>query len=388
MMPSGFDARDKTSVWPPARDRMESSGPPSTTPATGSVSYEGLCWPTTEQRALLKALFAPPDIALPSFESWRATLDLDRLDSGSLSLMPLLYRRMTDLGIDDPIQPRLRGARHYHWCRNEVRLRQCFQGIDTLLAAGHPVLALKGLAALDLYGDIGLRPMADVDVLVPRERAGAAFDALLADGWRPKDGTQRSQLPLLMRQLHGYGFGKNKAELDLHWTSLVEDLSSQADEGLWKRAQRRTLWGRQLLVPCITDLLLHTCVHGARFSRAMSVNWVPDTVRIIETRASDVDWSLLVAEAQRRVLELPVRETLRFLKEELRSAVPDGVLDALKPREPAWLFWLDHHLFAADPQNSTSWHRAAARVVSRLRRGLPMPSDLAAEARAAARAGG
>jgi hypothetical protein len=246
-----------------------------------------------------------------------------------------------------------------------------------LRALGIPLLALKGLASLHLYSDLGLRPMADVDLLVPPDRAARGIDALLADGFRLKYGKRRSDLSSLMATRHGFTLVKD-AEIDIHWSSLVEDRSAGADRGFWERAVPRTLFGREMLVPSPADLLLHTCVHGARFARSMSVAWVPDSARIIERHGSELDWSLLAREARRRVLELPLRETLRFLKEELESPVPDAVLQALEPREPAWLFWLDHQLFAGDPSASTLWHRAAARIVDRLRHGIPLPENLVA----------
>ena len=340
------------------------------------ISFEGACWPTAEQQLLLKALLAPPDEARASFQAWLAGMDLDTLDSGSLSLMPLLYQRLRELGIDDPILMRLKGAHHFHWCKNHLRLRECLQGVDALLAAGCSVVVLKGASLLDRYGDPGLRPMADIDVLVPRTRAVPAMDALLASGWSLKYGTMRSEISRLIEGRHGYGFERGGAEIDVHWCTLAEDLSPAGDEGLRQRAEPFELGGRRLLRPCPTDSLLHTCVHGARFSRSMSVTWVPDSVLLVERCA--IDWQLLVAEARRRVLELPLRETLRFLAEELGTKIPADVLEALRPREPAWLLWLEHGAYATDPNDATSWHRAALKVAARLRRGEPLPSGLVA----------
>jgi hypothetical protein len=66
---------------------------------------------------------------------------------------------------------------------------------------------------------------------------------------------------------------------------------------------------------------------------------------------------------------VPVRETLRFLREVLSAAVPVQVVTALAPPDPAWLYWYDHHAFAADPAISGIAHRTAARIMSKLRSG-------------------
>jgi hypothetical protein len=350
-----------------------------------ALHYPGLCWPAPEQRDLLKVLFAPPDVATQTYPAWRSRLDLGTLDSGSLNLMPLLYRRLLELGLEDDLLPLLRGAHRFHWCKNHVKLRKCFAGIDRMLAKGCTPLALKGLAMLERYADIGLRPMSDVDLLVPREQAKTALSALLEDGWSFKYGLKLGQVASRMGELHGVGLSKDGAEIDVHWASLLEDLSPNGDAELWRRAQPRAMHGRKLLVPCTSDLLLHTCVHGARFSLAMSVTWVPDSVMLL--RSPDLDWALLAAEAKRRAFHVPLRETLRFLEERLSVALPASMLEELEPPEPQWLFWFDHHLFA-NPRDSTTLHRAASRAMARLRRGQPLPSDLAAPPGRTRNAGG
>jgi hypothetical protein len=124
-----------------------------------------------------------------------------------------------------------------------------------------------------------------------------------------------------------------------------------------------------VLFPSVTDLLFHVCVHGARWSRAGSVMWVPDCMRLLGHAPAEVDWPGLVREAVGRHLQLPVRETLRFLREAFAAPIPDDVLASLDPPEPKWLYWFDHHAFGADPAKSVVMHRAAAKIMSKIRRG-------------------
>src|SRR5262249_12819312 len=121
--------------------------------------------------------------------------------------------------------------------------------------------------------------------------------------------------------------------------------------------------------PSATDLLFHVCVHGARWSRAMSIAWAADAMRLLGSGGEPIDWALLVAEARARWLQVPLGETLRFLRDALRAPVPPETIAALHPPEPAWLFWHDYHAFSADPRKSTILHRAAARAAARLRAG-------------------
>ena len=341
------------------------------------VRYEGLSWPVAHQRLLLKALLLADAIeARQAWTAWRAQLDLDTLDAGSLALMPLLHERLVALKIDEPLLARVRGARRYHWCRNHILLNSSIPALDRAQQVAGSCVVLKGVAVLDRYGDIGLRPLSDIDVLVPTEQAGAVINALYEDGWHFRDGKTLSDFPELRRHWHGYGLSRGRGEVDIHWYSLLEDRSADADSGIWSRANLTEVNGCSCLRPSPTDTLLHIVVHGARFSRVQSVTWVVDAMRLLTHDRQPIDWKLLVDDAQRRHLQIPVREALRFLAEELHVALPEGLLAALSEPEPAWLFWLDHHAFAADPRQLNAWHRSAARVVARLRAGHPLPPDL------------
>jgi hypothetical protein len=338
----------------------------------GPHSYEGLCWPTDEQRLLLRCLHLPAHDAREAFRAWRARADLATLDSGSLALMPLLGARLVELHVEDPMLPLslLRGAHHRSWVSGQLLLRGAARAVDALARRGVPLLALKGLPLLDRYGgDLGLRPMSDVDLLVPRARAREALHALAADGWQLSPPLSRRELDDKLLSFHGWTLRSGRVEVDLHWASLIEDRSPDADARLWARAERLAFLGRELSRPSPADLLFHVCVHGARFSRAMSVVWVPDGMRLIGPAGGGVDWPVLVGEARARRLQVPVRETLRFLSVELGAPVPPEVLEALAPPEPAWLYWYDYHAFSADPRDSTTAHRAAAKAVALIRAG-------------------
>jgi hypothetical protein len=336
-----------------------------------AATYDGLCWPKGDQRRLLECLFLPDEArARDAFAAWRGRVSLDLLEGGSLALMPLLYYRLRALGVADPALARLKGAHRYHWCRGEVLRRRALEAVDALAAAGIRPLALKGLAMVEHYGgDHGLRPMSDVDLLVPRAQGAAAVAALARRGWRPGPALAGDALGDALEHLHGGALVLGGAELDLHWASLVEDLSPDGDAGLWRRARARTVEGRALSFPTVTDLLFHVCVHGARFSRAGSVIWVPDAMRLLDGAGGAVDWPGLIQQAAARHLQLPLREALRFLREVLGASVPADVVAALEPPEPKWLYWYDHHAFAADPAASAVMHRAAARILAKIRRG-------------------
>src|SRR5207253_4971638 len=101
-------------------------------------------------------------------------------------LLPMVYRNLQASPIAEPLLPRLKGSYRYWWCSNQDLFYQASRLIETLHAAGIPTLVLKGAATAVLhYRDAGVRPMADVDVLVPPGRARDAIRCLERQGWRP-----------------------------------------------------------------------------------------------------------------------------------------------------------------------------------------------------------
>jgi hypothetical protein len=98
---------------------------------------------------------------------------------------PLLYQRYADVGSSwaVPADVRSRWAEAYRQSAlRSLQLQRTLIGVDAALkAAGIPYAALKGAwLAWHAYPHPALRPMRDIDILVPRERTLEAFDVLLA----------------------------------------------------------------------------------------------------------------------------------------------------------------------------------------------------------------
>lgn len=177
--------------------------------------------------------------------------------------------------------------------------------LEVLSAEGIPALLLKGVPlALFVYRDMGRRPMADADVLVPLERFADARRALEARGFGLRLAAPRG---LLTHVDHSLAFRRpGRPEVDVHYFALDECRWPGVDEGLWARSQERRVLGHPAFVPDRTDLLFHVLAHGYRGS----TKWVGDAEVLLQ---GPVDWPLLLAEARRRRLVLPLAATLRHV---------------------------------------------------------------------------
>ena len=286
----------------------------------------GNYWPTLEQELLLRAALLPGPVAVAAWNEVRPKVDLDRIDPVSQRLLPLLYRNLCRLHVDDPWLPRLKGIYRYAWSRNQMLFHHARALLGALAQNEIPTLVLKGAAVvLSHYGsDPGLRPMHDFDILVPTARAEQARDVLQGAGWSPV----YAITPSFLRIKHAGLFqDRDGRHCDLHWHVFEECCQPGDDDELWEAAVQVDFYGTPTRVLSVSDQLLHVCAHGAKWTWEPPIRWIADATLILQT--GGIDWRRLTAQAVKRHFIMRMRETLGFLRARMSAAVPDSVLEAL-----------------------------------------------------------
>jgi hypothetical protein len=81
-------------------------------------------WPTAEQELILTAAIGNDDAAVEAFFRWNSGAgDKRHFDSGVSRLLPLVYHRMSQLGVNTAAMPRLKFV-HRRWrCCKPMALR-------------------------------------------------------------------------------------------------------------------------------------------------------------------------------------------------------------------------------------------------------------------------
>lgn len=316
-------------------------------PATGTLRS---CFPDELQHRLLTVCLAPsPQVAIAAWTAWISAVGIDTLDQASSRLLPLAYHRLAALGVRHPEMPRLAGVLRHAWANNLTQRHQVDSVLRTLTSAGITHLLLKGAPlAFSIYPNPGARPMDDIDVLVPLDRATEAIELLLRDGATlleqplpPRRPGADVIDPLLLK--HGLSFRSAQGlNLDLHWFALQDCRQPGIDDGFW--ARRRPLAaipGASRAGP--EDNLLHLCVHGLRASPVASIRWIADAVLLLRATGDDFDWGLLRAEARRRRLVVPLFHALSYLRANFEQRIPDEVLAHFAAEPTSLLERAAHH---------------------------------------------
>jgi hypothetical protein len=304
-----------------------------------SVTGSGPPWPDPLQRSLLRVAFLERDEAQAEWQALRRSLVLDEVwDRETHRLLPLVYRRLMALGVEDPELPRLKGLHRHAWYENQLNLSRLAPFLARLDGASIGTMVLKGVPlALRFYGDLGSRPMNDADVLVPTDRMADALRLLEADGWRShRDGRQQQQ-----RLTAGFSLTSHHSRIvtapdgywvDLHWhlreQFVVPRYEMTSSDDFWAASEPMDIGGAPTRAPCATDLLLHAIVHGLVSQREARARWAADAM-VVLGHPEALDWERLIRQAEKRRLVLILRAAIDYLVQNLRANVPAEVLARL-----------------------------------------------------------
>ncbi|HEY1372591.1 MAG TPA: nucleotidyltransferase family protein [Candidatus Binatia bacterium] len=310
---------------------------------------ENSCWPTPQQKLLLRAALARGDSARAAWTAWKPALHQDDLDLASKRMLPLLYRNLRSQNIADPVIDRLKDIYRSHWYTNQVLLRHMAAVIHGFQAAGMKTLILKG-APLTLlyYCDYGVRPMADIDVLVPAAQALQAVEIMKQSGCARADTWPEILHDSYISSGHAACFvDRAGRQVDLHWHVMSECCDEEADRSFWSAAVAVDIHGVRTLTLNSSDHLLHVCAHGLRWEPVAPFRWVADAITIIRADAA-LDWERLAAQARALRLAWPMKEALRYLRDEFDAPVPDSVLRAIESAPTAWIDRVEYRYKTVD----------------------------------------
>lgn len=282
----------------------------------------GRLWPDARQTLLLRAGLLPAPAAIAAWQRIGPGLDVSTLDLGSRRLLPLVWSQLRRYGVDvDHLAEHYRAARE----TNERLLEQLGELLVPLHRDGIPTILLKGPAlVVSVYSDVGVRPMSDVDVLVPIERVADATRTLEERGW-----VSHSTLTAVgMRLTHSLLFRHpQRVPVDLHWHVFEECCRPGDDDELWAASVPVTIGTASTRTPAPEDLLLHVCVHGEKWVHVPGIRWIADAVTII--RHGGVHWERLVAEAVRRRFVLRMSAQLEYLRSAFDAPIPPEAMAML-----------------------------------------------------------
>ena len=272
---------------------------------------------------LLRAAFAPDDVARRSWDAVASGLDLDTLPFELHSLFPRIAARLRDFGIDSPDLPRFDGIRKRLWSQNALRGRAVAAAcatLATLAGAGIEPLLTGGIAVLLYGGDWGARPLTEVDIAVPHDAHEAAVAALSDAGWRV-DLVRRDGFLLDMRASVLTGeFGQ---------VTVRSSPGGWPHDGL-AAASALDVAGTPLAVASRADVLVFVVADAERLPGYPPARRLADALALCDRGATPgLDWAAFVDGVGKRKAAPEATEVLGYLRGRLCAPVPDAVVEQL-----------------------------------------------------------
>ena len=249
-------------------------------------------------------------------------------------IAPLLshhLQSMSEVRLPETARAALKQAARATLVRN-LALQQTLRALlDALNQAALPVMPLKGILLTELlYGDLALRPMADIDLLVRPEDLEAATHTLL------RVGCERIRPLNQDADLYHHLFtttGRSGASVlvELHWDLTWNHVSRLDVEQVWARAECTRWQGRGVWTMTPSDLFLYLCLHAVKDGLG-AVKPLVDIALMLERFGHSLDWDTLAETVRAAQVRVPITLSLLQTQTLVGAVVPPEFLKAIRPR--------------------------------------------------------
>ncbi|MBI5296406.1 MAG: nucleotidyltransferase family protein [Chloroflexi bacterium] len=252
---------------------------------------------------------------------------------------PLLYWRFSRSGrfptLPEGVRFALRSLYAASWAANH----RLFQELGNILVPfrelGIPAVLLKGgCHALTIYPDPGLRPMSDLDLLVPKSRFLEAVQIVRSLGYVDSEPESLPGIRALLN--HEACLVKDTVVVEIHH-SLVADKSftyAVPVDWFWEQTEPlpsldTRLHGLHMLTP--SAQLLYAAAHAMlqHGGHKVPLRWEYDIDQLVRSYADRLDWRLLLSQARAFAWTSALREALSSARENFDTPIPRDVENQL-----------------------------------------------------------
>jgi SAM-dependent methyltransferase len=264
----------------------------------------------------------PPDAL-----DWPRLIDVAR-EQGVLAFVARVLKNEGWNGLPADVVQSLEAYRSALAARNLFLTRQLLELLELLGSYGITALPYKGpVLAAYAYGDLGMRPFSDLDLILSERDVLAARDLLVSEGYRSLSPRTDSERPGILPP--GYALALQGADdrvvVELHW-KLAPSFPLTVED-LLPGTRPFPLLDTSVLCLSPEQFLLVLCVHGSKHAWER-LEWVCSVAHLIG-RHPDLDWERLAAEAKALRAGRSVALGLALAVGVAGAPVPDNAMRAI-----------------------------------------------------------
>jgi len=224
---------------------------------------------------------------------------------------------------------------------NQSRNRRLYSVIGDIFKAfgqaGIQALGLKDVQlAMEVYPDVGLRPMGDIDVLIHREDYEKVAACMADLGFVP---LPSPNIPFTLKYAWAHHFQRpdDNVWVDVQWNVLQVEWDTYHEghfdleiDRMWRGAVFMPIDDCQILVPKPEDMLFHLCLHleGHAYSELILFCDIVELLRHYDHR---LDWQYLVDITKKYKVESSVYYVLFQVQRLFKVPLPPFLLRKLEP---------------------------------------------------------
>ena len=261
-------------------------------------------------------------------------------DATPFNALPLLFHVLgrNNISISQNLVSLSRIQYIHNYLSTTLILRELKKVLSLLAERAVEVIVLKGAAlANNLYPNLGLRPIRDVDFLIRREELTQVIEIMCHLGYQRHRPPARDGIVNFQEEVAYVKYGEFPIVMDAHLTLVGQypySVKIEA-EGLWSRAKRVNLAGIDTLTLCPEDSLLHLCLH--QFQHCQTFWLIPacDIAKLIRHYQDRLDWRVFLNRVFEFELCLPVKYSLRKTFEVFHFPIPGFVFNELNLYKPS-----------------------------------------------------
>ena len=254
-------------------------------------------------------------------------------EAANQRILPNLYQALRpyqcSLSIPAATEEIIRSA----YYKSAVRNMKIFTQLLELLKLFHDrdikVILLKGAHLAELvYGNLALRPMSDLDLLVKEKDLKFIHEQLLYAGYTFLGENPQSNTKHLAPYRKRGGVA-----IEIHFHIADPPYSERISTAeLWDRSKLETLHDQAVHVLSPEDLLLHICQHTCiQHCFDNGIISVFDIAKIIEHYRQEIDWDILFQRAETWGIKRAVILMLKLAEKIEGTTIPESLQSKLLP---------------------------------------------------------
>jgi hypothetical protein len=231
---------------------------------------------------------------------WQELVAFARLQK----ISSMIYGKLRKWGVLESMPQDLLQELHESYLGNMARNLSLYHDLKLICSwlrdAGIPVIVLKGAyLAREVYNNIAMRQMFDLDLLVPHSELLRAYDVITGHGYYPNPDDHKGAEERIKSHHHLIGLKKGSSHMvELHWH--IEVPEHWPIEEFWERAVPFGLEDLKALCFSPEDLLLHLCHHLSYQHRfGLGLRPVLDICSVIDHFGETLDWKVIGERAER-----------------------------------------------------------------------------------------